>query len=114
MSKGNIPVEGAATGSVAQEQTNTILPPSKVLPTQQEIRQESGLQDLERDMSEWKADLTAWGSSPVIIPVPAAATETPAEASPDTPEPSREATKAEEPAAPSTADPSTSSEQDLQ
>ena len=31
---------------------------------------EAGLDDLERDMSEWKADLSAWGSSKVIVPTP--------------------------------------------
>jgi Sec-independent protein translocase protein TatA len=32
----------------------------------------TGLEDLERDMAEWKADLSAWGSSKVIIPIPQA------------------------------------------
>jgi len=54
--------------------------PQEILPSQPEIRRtespletgvrEAGLDDLERDMSEWKADLSAWGSSKVIVPTP--------------------------------------------
>jgi len=46
------------------------------------------LDELERDLSEWKADLSAWGNSPVIIPTPQASTpaaaQTPAENGPAT------------------------------
>ena len=54
--------------------------PQEILPSNPEIRppvspletgvREAGLDDLERDMSEWKADLSAWGSSKVIVPTP--------------------------------------------
>jgi Sec-independent protein translocase protein TatA len=66
--------------------------PGQTLPPRQEIRptgspketitRQVGLEDLERDLSEWKADLSAWGNSAVIIPTPQtsppAAAQTPA------------------------------------
>jgi len=54
--------------------------PGQILPPDNEIRppasspgtgaRQARLDELERDLSEWKADLSAWGNSPVIIPTP--------------------------------------------
>ena len=51
--------------------------PEEFLPSEQEIRKEAGLDELERDMSQWKADLSAWGNSPVIIPTPQGESQAP-------------------------------------
>jgi Sec-independent protein translocase protein TatA len=65
--------------------------PAQILPPANEIRPPASspatgtrparLDELERDLSEWKADLSAWGNSPVIIPTPQPppATQTPTE-----------------------------------
>ncbi len=52
----------------------------RILPPQPAVHQaasqtaaparEAGLEDVERDLSQWKADLSAWGSSKVIVPIP--------------------------------------------
>jgi Sec-independent protein translocase protein TatA len=76
MSKGTDPNTGAGSAQLPVPLTG-----------KQEIRpddlnphpQETGLVDLERDMAEWKADLSAWGTSKVIIPIPSASPSTPAE-----------------------------------
>lgn len=56
--------------------------PEEILPSEAEIRKEAGLDELERDMSQWKADLSAWGNSPVIIPTPETSPEAPGEGAP--------------------------------
>ena len=78
MRKGNVTDASEGTIGMAQDQPNQILPPSILPPSsvQQEIPVKADLQDAEKDMSEWKADLSAWGSSPVIIPIPEAANKT--------------------------------------
>jgi Sec-independent protein translocase protein TatA len=70
-----------------EDQPGQILPPDQVIqppakPQATSTRQ-ARLEELERDLSEWKADLSAWGNSPVIIPTPQTSTpsasQTPAE-----------------------------------
>lgn len=109
----------APPDSVAQESPNQILPPTRAAPapSDQETPSDSGLQNLERDLSEWKADLSAWGSSPVIVPVPNAnqnPEDAPAEDSPETPESSQETPKTAEATTPSSQNSPTSPEQDSQ
>lgn len=120
MSKGNATGTNENTILTPQNQPNQILPPTTAPPSsaQQEIQQDADLQDAEKDMSEWKADLSAWGSSPVIIPVPATTNErseetTPDEAVSDDISPSKEADRANEKATASTDSP-TSPKQDSQ
>jgi Sec-independent protein translocase protein TatA len=65
------------------DQPGQILPPENVIRPpagSQGIARQAGLDELERDLSEWKADLSAWGNSPVIIPTPQTSTaaQTPA------------------------------------
>jgi len=60
------------------------------------ITRQARLDELERDLSEWKADLSAWGNSPVIIPTP----QTSAPAAAQTPAESGQAPVAEENASP--------------
>jgi len=50
-----------------QPTENVILPPAA---SQGRVTRQARLDELERDLSEWKADLSAWGNSPVIIPTP--------------------------------------------
>ena len=77
----------------AMKQGDGVDQPGQILPPAQEIRppagpqgtvaRQPGLDELERNLSEWKADLSAWGNSPVIIPTPqtsaTAAAQTPKE-----------------------------------
>ena len=68
-----------------EEQPGQILPPDNVIrpPASSPVTstRQARLDELERDLSEWKADLSAWGNSPVIIPTPQTSTaaQTPAE-----------------------------------
>ena len=59
------------TGEAPTEQpVGQILPPGRATPPSRPAPAKTELEDLERDLSEWKADLSAWGSSPVIVPTP--------------------------------------------
>ena len=57
-----------------EEQPGQILPPDNVIrppaSSPATVTRQARLDELERDLSEWKADLSAWGNSPVIIPTP--------------------------------------------
>jgi hypothetical protein len=61
-----------------EAQTGQIAPPQKeassAVSRVDQAASQTGLEDLERDLSEWKADLSAWGNSKVIIPTPQAST----------------------------------------
>jgi Sec-independent protein translocase protein TatA len=80
--------------------------PGQILPPDQEIRppasspatgaRQARLDEVERDLSEWKADLSAWGNSPVIIPTPQAS----APAAAQTPKVSEQAAASAEPVSP--------------
>jgi len=58
------------------DQPGRILPPNQEIPrpasSPATVVPQTGLDELERDLSEWKADLSAWGNSPVIVPTPQA------------------------------------------
>jgi Sec-independent protein translocase protein TatA len=61
------------TGEAPAEQpVGQILPPERAAAPSRPTPARTELADLERDLSEWKADLSAWGSSPVIVPTPQA------------------------------------------
>ncbi len=71
----NADLEGMKKGTnLDQPGAETILPPQ--VPARPPVSQpaaqnrEAGLEDVERELSQWKADLSAWGSSKVILPVP--------------------------------------------
>jgi Sec-independent protein translocase protein TatA len=60
--------------AAAEDQPGQILPPENVIrppaSSPGTVTRQARLDELERDLSEWKADLSAWGNSPVIIPTP--------------------------------------------
>jgi Sec-independent protein translocase protein TatA len=89
--------------------------PGQILPAENEIRPPASspgtvarparLDELERDLSEWKADLSAWGNSPVIVPTPQASAAPAAQAPASTV--SGQAPASEEPASPAQDQPET-------
>jgi hypothetical protein len=73
-----------STGQAPNEQqTGSILPPrTTVAPAGKPVEtsaSQTGLDELEKDLSAWKADLSAWGSSKIIIPTPQTAAQAEAE-----------------------------------
>jgi Sec-independent protein translocase protein TatA len=60
--------------AATEDQPGQILPPENVIrppaSSPGTVTRQARLDELERDLSEWKADLSAWGNSPVIIPTP--------------------------------------------
>jgi len=85
--------QGAGEGQPGQipPPDNEIRPPAS---SPGKVTRPARLDELERDLSEWKADLSAWGNSPVIIPTPQTSTAT------QTPTESGQAPASAEPASP--------------